>query len=146
MPVFPLSREEIKSITVYLTTLLDTRDRLSKTALRATHVATSYQPDQPHEAKGKEQFIPPSDGAMSRFRYNGETLFRGAGCSLCHVIGSKGGEVGPVLTHIARKRKPEELKRLLSDPEEVLPGGKMPQLYLNEQQIKALVDYLSTLR
>ena len=146
MPVFPLSREEIKDITVYLMTLLDTRDRLSKMALRATHVAVSYQPSQPHEKEGKEQFKTPIDEAISRFQYDGESLFRGAGCSLCHMIGIKGGEVGPPLTHIARKRKPEELKRLLSQPEEVLPGGKMPQLYLNEQQIKALVDYLSTLR
>lgn len=54
--------------------------------------------------------------------------------------------MGPALTYIGRKRKTEELERLLRDPEEVLPGGKMPQLYLNDEQIKTLAAYLSTLQ
>jgi mono/diheme cytochrome c family protein len=146
MPVFSLSREEIKDITVYLMTLLDTRDRSKKMPLRAKKVVTSYDPDRPQEQNGEERLETPIDEAIGRFQYDGESLFRGAGCSLCHMIGSKGGEVGPPLTYIARKRKPEDLKRLLSEPEELLPGGKMPQLYLNEEQIKALVGYLGALR
>ena len=50
------------------------------------------------------------------------------------------------MTYIGRKRKTEELERLLRNPEEILPGGKMPELYLNEEQIKALATYLSTLQ
>jgi len=88
----------------------------------------------------------PENATAEKFRYDGGLLFHGAGCSLCHSIGNRGGEVGPALTYIGRKRKTEELERLLRDPEEVLPGGKMPQLYLNDEQIKTLAAYLSTLQ
>lgn len=149
MPVFPLVREEIKDVTSYLMTLMDTRDRSRRMPLRALRVAKSYPSSSSGpsgEVDGKKQPAVPEADNVKGFQYDGKALFRGAGCSLCHIIGTKGGEVGPALTHIARKRKPEELERLLKDPDEVLPGGKMPQLHLNEQQIKALVDYLSTLR
>lgn len=146
MPVFPLSREEIKDITIYLMTLLDSQDQLGNTPLGAKRVAESYQPERPEEEGSKEKVSFPEAETAGKFPYDGRALFRGAGCSLCHSIGKTGGEVGPALTHIARKRKAEELERLLRDPEQVLPGGKMPQLYLNEQQIKGLVTYLNALQ
>jgi cytochrome c2 len=80
------------------------------------------------------------------FAYDGKELFGGAGCNICHTIDFTGGEVGPALTYIARKRNAENLERLLKDPDEILPGGKMPQLYLNEPQVRALVGYLSALK
>jgi cytochrome c2 len=145
MPVFNLTRDEIRDITIYLMTLLESRDQLWNSSLRAKRVAETYEP---HQAKKRERERPISDEApaVEQFQYDGKALFRGAGCSLCHMIGNRGGEVGPALTYIGRKRKAEELERLLKDPEQLLPGGKMPQLYLNEQQIKALVAYLSALQ
>lgn len=145
MPVFPLSRDEVRDITIYLTTLLDSRGHLKNLPLRAKRAAKSYQARESEEGENKPEIEILGVESVSKFEYSGNTLFRGAGCSLCHTIGIQGGEVGPSLTYIARKRKPEELERLLSDPEQVLPGGKMPQLYLNEQQIKALASYLSSL-
>lgn len=146
MPVFPLLRAEIKDITVYLMTLLDSQDRLKNNVLVAKRRAGSRRARRPEKEEGKEKVGVPEVAAVGEFEYDGRALFRGAGCSLCHLIGSRGGEVGPVLTYIARKRKAREMERLLKDPEDVLPGGKMPQLYLNGQQIKALVAYLSTLQ
>lgn len=146
MPVFPLSRDEIKDITVYLMTLLDSRDRLKNTPLGARRDVRSDETRWSEEEEGKEEISLPGGEALREFQYDGKALFRGAGCSMCHSIGVQGGEVGPTLTHIARKLKPEDLRRLLKDPEQVLPGGKMPQLYLNKQHIKALVTYLSSLR
>lgn len=146
MPVFPLAREEVRDITIFLMTLLDSRDRARVMPLRAKRVAKSYEPGLSKKEESKDQFKAPGANNIRKFQYSGRAFFRGAGCSLCHMIGIKGGEVGPALTYIARKRKPEDLERLLRDPGEVLPGGKMPQLYLNEQQIKALASYLSSLR
>ena len=83
---------------------------------------------------------------LVEFSYDGKKLFSGAGCNLCHTIDITGGEVGPALTYIARKRNAENLERLLRDPDDILPGGKMPQLYLNDLQIHALVGYLSALK
>ncbi len=142
MPIFPLVRDEIKDITVYLMTLLDTGDRVRTMPLLAKAVAGRRQ----SISVAIEQTSPSTNEASGAFHYEGKELFRGAGCSLCHLIGNKGGQVGPALTYIGRKRKADELKRLLRNPEDVLPGGKMPQLYLNEQQIGALVDYLVTLK
>lgn len=146
MPVFALTREEIRDITIYLMTLQDTRDRLRTTPLQAKRATNSYEPasSQPKENEQRPKVAAADE--VSRFQYAGSALFRGAGCSLCHIVDAKGGEVGPALTYISRKRKLEELEELLRDPEQVLPGGKMPQLYLNERQIKALVTYLSVLR
>ncbi len=146
MPVFLLSRDEIKEITIYLMTLRDTRDQASRMPLRATRLALSYENPPPKEEEGRGPKADRSANDLGQFEYNGKALFRGAGCNLCHMIGTRGGEVGPALTYIARKRKPGDIERLLRDPNEALPGGKMPQLYLNEQQIKALVGYLSHLK
>lgn len=142
MPVFALPRDEIRDISIYLMTLLDRRDQTRNTLLQPKRVAKSYRP----EWRTKGEIAEAGAGAARTFQYDGRTLFNGLGCSLCHSIGRTGGEVGPALTHIGRKRSAEDLERLLRDPEEVLPGGKMPQLYLNAAQIKALVTYLSSLQ
>jgi cytochrome c oxidase subunit 2 len=80
------------------------------------------------------------------FQYDGRVLFRGAGCYYCHRIGEEGGEVGPALTHIARKMDRDRFLELLRDPASVMPGGTMPDLLLTEEQVQALANYLITLR
>jgi mono/diheme cytochrome c family protein len=146
MPVFTLRREEIKDITIFLMTLKDKRDRARWMPLRATRVVGSYDTFSGTQSEDTiPRPVPAADGT-DKFEYQGEAVFRGAGCSLCHMVGTRGGEVGPALTYIGRKRTPKELERLLREPEDLLPAGKMPQLYLNEQQISALARYLSQLK
>lgn len=146
MPVFNLSRDEIKDITIYLMTLLEGRDQLWNMSLGAKRFAKGYEPGREEKGQAGEEMAFSGANSGGKFPYDGKALFRGAGCGLCHIIGNRGGEVGPALTYIGRKRKAEDLERLLKDPEQLLPGGKMPRLYLNEQQIKALVAYLSSLQ
>ena len=147
MPVFLLSRDEIQDITIYLSTLLDSRDRLRYLPLLAKR-AIQEPPTTGARVATREREVPAQRAIESRveFKYDGKKLFWGAGCNLCHTVDITGGEVGPALTYIARKRNAENLERLLRDPDEILPGGKMPQLYLNDSQIHALVGYLSALR
>jgi mono/diheme cytochrome c family protein len=140
MPVFSLSREEIEEITIYLMTLLDNRDRLRYLPLMAKRVAREPPAGAPPAVRKR------ATESRVEFRYDGKKLFGGAGCNICHTVDITGGEVGPALTYIARKRNAENLERLLKDPDEILPGGKMPQLYLNELQVRALVGYLSALK
>ncbi len=135
-----MSREEIEDITIYLMTLLDNRDRLRFLPLVAKRVMRE-PPADVLAAAAKHA----TEGRID-FGYDGKRLFNGAGCNICHTIDITGGEVGPALTYIARKRNAENLERLLKDPDDILPGGKMPQLYLNELQVRALVGYLSALR
>jgi mono/diheme cytochrome c family protein len=146
MPIFSLSRDEIQDITIYLMTLLDNRDRLRYLPLMAKRVVR--EPPAGAPAATRQSEAPAQRAVESRveFSYDGKKLFGGVGCNICHTVDITGGEVGPALTYIARKRNAENLERLLRDPDEILPGGKMPQLYLNDSQIHALVDYLSALR
>jgi len=145
MPVFPLSRDEIQDITIYLSTLLDNHDRLRYLPLLAKRVVDEM-PAHGWVATQRREAPAQGDAGSILFSYEGKKLFHGAGCYLCHTVDMTGGEVGPSLTFIGRKRNGENLARLLKDPEEILPGGKMPQLYLNDLQVAALVDYLSGLR
>ncbi|MBI3761141.1 MAG: c-type cytochrome [Chloroflexi bacterium] len=78
--------------------------------------------------------------------YDGRRLFEGLDCSVCHRVGLKGGEVGPDLTHIGRGREAAWLRDLLTDPARAFPDGQMPAYDLSEAQVKALVDYLVTLK
>ena len=136
MPVFAFSRDQIKDITIYLLTLR----------------GGSEQPHQTIAAINSAGFNPTGlSGAVAEagrglVTYDGRAVFDGAGCIMCHSIGRRGGQVGPALTYIGRKRDAKDLGKLLHDPAEALPGGKMPQLNLTQQEIEALTTYLTTLR
>lgn len=75
-------------------------------------------------------------------------------CIGCHAIGSEGGKLGPNLTNFGerllvagiRPNNKEELAAWLKNPQEVKPGNTMPNLNLNDEQVNALVEYLSTLK
>ena len=140
MPVFPLSRDQIKDITIYLLTLRGGAEQPGHTTTPINSAGfTSIGLSGAAEA-GRETSGP---GMVT---YDGKALFDGAGCIMCHSIGRRGGQVGPALTYIGRKRDAKDLARLLHNPEEALPGGKMPQLNLTQQQTEALTAYLTTLR
>lgn len=145
MPVYPLSRNEIRDTTIYLMTLLSLPDQMRIMPLRAERVVTSEEA-WPARARPLNGASSATDSSPGSLQYEGGILFRGAGCRLCHTVGSHGGHVGPSLTYIAHKRTPEDLDRLLRDPEQVFPGGKMPQLHLSERQVRALVNHLGFLR
>ncbi|HZD40598.1 MAG TPA: cytochrome c, partial [Terriglobales bacterium] len=146
MPVFWLNRDELRDITIYLTTLLDSRDQLKYLPLMAKNVARKL-PEPPPATVEKPRTSDERKIARGiEFQYQGAALFAGAGCRVCHTIDTTGGEVGPALTYIGLKRNAENLEKLLKNPEDIIPGGKMPQLYLNDQQIKTLVRYLSARR
>jgi cytochrome c2 len=114
--------------------------------LLAKKVATEPPFEKPATTQLSEQAKQRAGESVVEFKYEGKSLFTGAGCVLCHTIDASGGEVGPALTYIGRKRSSENLEQLLKEPEEILPGGKMPQLYLNSLQVKALVRYLGERR
>jgi mono/diheme cytochrome c family protein len=80
-------------------------------------------------------------------------------CYNCHKIGGKGSvkKRGPVLDNIGNLMKPEELKEKLLDPRSWMAEGfekeykkkQMPDKYrelMSDQEIDALVAYLSTLK
>jgi cytochrome c oxidase subunit II len=101
------------------------------------------------EAQGKEVFFQ-----------------QGAACHACHAIdgavaedGTEAlGEVGPNLTNLALRpiigagsleNTPENLRDWIRDPQESKPGNEMPAFsenQISDEDLDALVDYLSSLR
>ncbi|HZU05490.1 MAG TPA: cytochrome c oxidase subunit II [Chloroflexota bacterium] len=95
----------------------------------------------------------PTDPSAQR----GAEAFTRLGCMACHTIEgtSARGQVGPNLTHVGSRlalaggileNNPENLARWLRNPQEVKVGNKMPNLNLNEQDIRDLVAYLTSLK
>ena len=116
-------------------------------------------------AQGEPEAVP-ADGSLA---LEGQSLFEGrqAECWACHTVKGSSrsrGQVGPPLTHLTDRghivdglmeNTPENLRIWLEDPCAVKPGNKMctgapvfndPERKLSDDQISALVAYLSSLR
>jgi len=88
---------------------------------------------------------------------DGFALFQKSICANCHAINGATArvQVGPDLTHFASRRQlgagiadntPENLRRWMSDPQQVKPGVRMPDFKFTDEQVTQIVDYLETLK
>lgn len=66
-------------------------------------------------------------------------------CTACHMVGGKGGSVGPALDDAFKRKSAEEMTTWLKDPQKIKPGTTMPKLPLSDSQIQELVSYLQSL-
>jgi cytochrome c oxidase subunit 2 len=84
-------------------------------------------------------------------------LVQRSACVMCHTIRGTGagGRMGPDLTHIASRstilaatapRTPDNLHRLIEDPNQFKPGTRMPALAIAPEDRAAIVAYLERLR
>ena len=71
---------------------------------------------------------------------NGLVVWRARNCVACHAVYGLGGHVGPDLTNIWRRRKPEALAIRLR-----IGGNGMPNLELDEAEVDGLLAYLQHL-
>ena len=77
-----------------------------------------------------------------------------AGCVRCHVVGGKGGAVGPALDGIARRKSEDYIRESLTDPQATMAEGfpaevsPMPPMgvLLTEQEMRDVMAYLMTLQ
>jgi len=87
----------------------------------------------------------------------GERAFLDGACSTCHTIRGTSARagVGPDLTHVAGRttlaalalpNTRAALERWLSEPQQVKPGTRMPDLGLTHRELGDLVAYLGELR
>lgn len=70
-------------------------------------------------------------------------------CKLCHSIKGEGGkqaEKGGPLDGVGAKRDAAWLQKYFSDPKGTIPDSKMPKLKLSDDEMKALVDYMLSLK
>jgi len=75
----------------------------------------------------------------------GRRLFEEKGCIGCHSVAGKGGTVGPALDEVAKRHNPEWISAHFRNPSAVSPGTVMPQFNFNEQEIRALTEFLLSL-
>lgn len=66
-------------------------------------------------------------------------------CIACHAVGGVGGAVGPALDGVGKRLDAAYLKAWLKDPLSIKADSKMPKLPLSDEDVDALVSYLSTL-
>jgi cytochrome c oxidase subunit II len=87
----------------------------------------------------------------------GHDLFMSNTCVTCHTIrGTQAGSrVGPDLTHVGSRRTiaagtlpttRQHLTEWVRDPQSIKPGTRMPAIRLSEDELRAVVAYLESLR
>lgn len=83
----------------------------------------------------------PDDQLLAR----GTQIVHTKGCMACHTIHGMGGNSAPVLNGVADRYSEEWLHEWLRNPQAVRTGSRMPNFKFSEEQIDAVVHYLSEL-
>ncbi len=76
---------------------------------------------------------------------DGRELFRSEGCINCHTFKGEGGEIGPDLTSVAKRRSDEWIRQQIRNSKKHNPVSRMPSFdYLSRRQINAIIRYLKS--
>jgi cytochrome c oxidase subunit II len=114
------------------------------------------EPPEQFEAWRSAQLAPASEPQTSE-QARGRELIVGGTCLLCHTIAGTDarGRIGPDLTHLASRQRiasnwlpnrPDQLASWILDPQKIKAGAHMPQHDLPEHDLRALVQYLESLK
>ncbi len=114
MPDFRLSADEAASITAFLT-------------------ANSGAPTRE----------PPALSAFARHKAE-RLLSDRLSCLGCHRLDGEGGRIGPDLSTVSTRLRPEYLAAVIRDPTRVLPNSVMPVVPMPRGQLDLLATYLAT--
>lgn len=85
--------------------------------------------------------VPRDAGTVAR----GRELFDRDGCVACHIVGERGGFVGPDLNGIGARLKPGWTVAWLLEPERWKPGTLEPSRALTRPDAEALAAYVLSL-
>jgi cytochrome c oxidase subunit 2 len=99
----------------------------------------------------------PAPVPQDEIALRGQQIFLGSACVYCHAIEgtSASGVIGPDLTHLASRNRlgagviPNTRGNLagwIIDPQGIKPGNLMPPMYLEGDDLQALLIYLETLQ
>ena len=72
----------------------------------------------------------------------GKELVQANGCTNCHKIEGKGGNVGPDLSSIGSRLSEEQIRQKLVNPPPGMPSFKN----LPKEKVDAMADYLASLK
>jgi mono/diheme cytochrome c family protein len=76
----------------------------------------------------------------------GKALFEAQSCNACHGDGGIGTAAGPALVGIAAKFTPDRLAGLLHQPTAKMTAGGMQAVDLKDEELKALIAYVESLK
>jgi len=77
----------------------------------------------------------------------GKNLYNQNRCDLCHMIGGKGGIIGPDLSHVGKQRDSDWLTKQIKDPKSHNPTTQMPAYpQFSEEEIQGLISFLAGLK
>ncbi|MGE5445915.1 MAG: c-type cytochrome [Ignavibacteriales bacterium] len=77
----------------------------------------------------------------------GKELYTQKKCSMCHKIEGVGGKMGPDLSDEGNKGRTEDwLMKYFKDPKSVMPEAKMRPVKGTDEELKALVAYMTSLK
>jgi cytochrome c2 len=78
----------------------------------------------------------------------GKALWSQSRCNLCHSTGGRGGNhikvYAPDLSKVGSKVNKEWMFKWIKDPNKYFPGTKMPRFRFTDEDIKALVEYITS--
>ncbi|MHB1134629.1 MAG: c-type cytochrome [Chloroflexota bacterium] len=95
---------------------------------------------------------PPAVGApslvanLSPLERTGKRVYDDHSCAVCHRLNGVGGTIGPDLSTVGRRLDATWLIAHLESPAEIVPGTRMPQITLSNDELMALTAYLLSLR
>ncbi|WP_305042652.1 c-type cytochrome [Geoalkalibacter sp.] len=77
----------------------------------------------------------------------GRELLNALGCKACHQLEGSGGALGPALDGVGQRLGAEQINKQITEPASANPSTMMPSYaHIPEEDLKALVDFLATLK
>lgn len=76
----------------------------------------------------------------------GKKIFQGQSCDACHGENGIGTEAGPKLVGLTAQKSPEQVAQLLHHPDAAMLKGGMQSVTVTDEEMKALVAYLQSLK
>jgi ubiquinol-cytochrome c reductase cytochrome b subunit len=76
----------------------------------------------------------------------GKSVFESQSCSACHGDGGSGTAAAPALIAVGRKFDSQKLEEILKQPTAAMQQGGMTPLDLKADELKALIQYLQSLK
>ena len=126
--------------------------RLAEDELRGLSAYLSVQKAKPIPPYNIDPHVVATWSKNPELASQGELRFRQMFCSTCHSLAVTragetkliGGDIGPELTKVGSKVKPEWLVAWLRDPQGYLPHTRMPQYGWSDEDLFKVTQYIST--
>jgi len=127
MPTMALSEDEVKALVIYLKSLTGEN-------LVAGPVTTLI---------AEKEWIARKAPEVDISYASGERLFTAKACNACHLINGSGGQIGPELSTVGRRRSQAWIIEHFRDPRALVAGSIMPNFRFSETELEALAEFLS---